>query len=207
MKLIFRRRRGSDVTAAERQSVRKRDSGEWLPRIAGIVLSVVSMHLLVVRPLLSRVDRLEGDLHVADLTLTELADSGRSLWETNDFLKGLRVQREELNAARETLQQWRQFHQELRSAENASVHESPPLLNSADPLFGGVLQTAPLPPALHPLRDRDGSAWQMHVRPTGDQPRRISRFSAAEVPKGEELVPVTLADWFASSADEGPRMR
>jgi hypothetical protein len=48
-----------------------------MPRLLGILISVLSMHLVIVRPLLHRVDRLESELHAVALTLAEMADQSQ----------------------------------------------------------------------------------------------------------------------------------
>ncbi len=82
-------------------------------RIAGILLSVLSMHLLVVRPLVERVGQLESELHEIDSTLEKLAQSRETIRETNSLLENLKSQHEELARARATVRQLQVLRKEI----------------------------------------------------------------------------------------------
>lgn len=201
MKFLFRRGwRRNERAAVDHPSPPEKRSGEWMPRLAGILLSVLSMHLLVVRPLLARLDRLREEQHAVDQTLTELSDSGTCLWETNQFLKGLRLQRDELAAARATLQQWRRLHDELHESivQNRQQTMSAPR-GDEHSRETTTLRRLPYSPELRSLSEPASEGWRIDVQPMGTQPRQVIRFRPSEPATPETTIPVTLADWFASA--------
>ncbi len=82
-------------------------------RIVGILMSVLSMHLLVVRPLVDRVGRLESELHGIDTTLQKIAKSRTTIRQTNSLLENLKSQHEELARARATVHQLQILRKEI----------------------------------------------------------------------------------------------
>ncbi|MEW4490006.1 hypothetical protein AB1L42_18125 [Thalassoglobus sp. JC818] len=82
-------------------------------RVSALMISVITMHLLVVQPLVERVDRLQAEIHDVDSTLSEVADHRHSLSETNDLLSQLKSQHEEVARARATVRQLEQLRREI----------------------------------------------------------------------------------------------
>ena len=82
-------------------------------RIAGLLISVISLHLFVVRPLVDRVDVLEAELQNVDRSLSEVAGYEESLSANNDLLSELKRQHEDLAAARATVRQLQQLRLEI----------------------------------------------------------------------------------------------
>ncbi|TWT51606.1 hypothetical protein KOR42_34940 [Thalassoglobus neptunius] len=82
-------------------------------RVSALMISVITMHLLVVRPLVERVDRLQAEIHDVDSTLSKVADHRQSLSETNDLLSQLKSQHEEVARARATVRQLEQLRREI----------------------------------------------------------------------------------------------
>lgn len=77
----------------------------WNTRVAGVLISIFSMHLLVVRPLVDRVDQLQAELNQMDATLSQVVGRRSSIQQTNDLLSGLSEQHERAARARATVRQ------------------------------------------------------------------------------------------------------
>ena len=82
-------------------------------RISALLISVISLHLLVVRPLVSQVNQLETQFVEINKSLTEVASHKASLAANNDLLSGLKKQHEDLAAARATVRQLDQLRKEI----------------------------------------------------------------------------------------------
>lgn len=82
-------------------------------RIAALLISVISLHLFVVRPLVARVHHLETELQHVTESMLELAAYDESLATNNDLLSSLKQQHEDLAAARATVRQLSQLRLEI----------------------------------------------------------------------------------------------
>ena len=87
----------------------------WATRLTGVLASVLSMHILVVRPLVDRVDRLQAELHYVDTTLSKVAGERLTVRETNNILSGLKEQHDDLAGARATVRQLHQLRREIQA--------------------------------------------------------------------------------------------
>ena len=85
----------------------------WTTRVSGVLLSVLSMHFLVVRPLVQRVDRLQSQLIFVDATLSKVAAERATLMETNELLSEIKSQHDEVAGARATIRQLQKLRDEL----------------------------------------------------------------------------------------------
>ncbi len=85
----------------------------WTTRVTGVLLSVLSMHFLVVRPLVERVDRLQNELIFVDAALSKAVAENSTILETNDLLSNLKTQHEEVAGARATIRQLQKLRDEL----------------------------------------------------------------------------------------------
>lgn len=87
----------------------------WATRLTGVLASVLSMHILVVRPLVDRVDRLQAELHYVDTTLSKVAGERLTVRETNNILSGLKEQHDDVAGARATVRQLHQLRREIQA--------------------------------------------------------------------------------------------
>lgn len=89
-----------------------------ITRVSGLLLTVISMHVLVIRPLVDRVDQLQSELHDIDVTLSRVAAEQTHLHATNDLLSELKTQHDEIAGARASLQQMQKLREELEIESN-----------------------------------------------------------------------------------------
>ena len=84
----------------------------WPTRVLGIVASIVSMHLLIVRPLMTRVDSLESEIHEFDSSLAVVAQrsTGHSSMQLSSQLE---TRHDDIVAARATLAQISLLNREM----------------------------------------------------------------------------------------------
>ena len=82
-------------------------------RIFGLLISVISLHFLVVRPLVEQVDRIEVGMQDVEHSMMQLAEHEGSLTGTTTLLKSLRSQHEDLASARATVYQLDQLRKEI----------------------------------------------------------------------------------------------
>ncbi len=87
-------------------------------RVTGLLLTVISMHILVIRPLVDRVDHLQSELHDIDVTLSKVAAEQSDLHVTNDLLSELKTQHDAIAGARATLQQMQKLREEIEIESN-----------------------------------------------------------------------------------------
>lgn len=149
-----------------------------LVRLLGVLISVLSMNLLVVQPLLRRQERLEREFSGLRVGMDPLRDSGETavlLRQTAEVLEGIRRQHRAVVNARGTVDQLEQFHREFnlmlermpdtKTAKRDSqwIDESVirpdenPGSGTASPVASPVLLPAPQP--------HEETAWQMEIRP------------------------------------------
>lgn len=87
-------------------------------RVSGLLLTVISMHILVIRPLVQRVDHLQAELHGIEATLSKVAAEQSHLQSTNDLLSELRSQHDAIAGARATLQQMHKLREQIELESN-----------------------------------------------------------------------------------------
>lgn len=151
-----------------------------LVRLLGVLISVLSMNLLVVQPLLRRQERLEREFSGLRVGMDPLRDSGETavlLRQTAEVLEGIRRQHRAVVNARGTVDQLEQFHREFnlmlermpdpRTAllEPKRIEESVPRSEQTSD-DSAVAFDAPTEflPAPEPIEE---TAWQMEIRPRG----------------------------------------
>lgn len=81
-------------------------------RVSGLLLSVISMHLLIIRPLVNRVDSLQLQLNAMQRSISKVAQENSHLEEANDLLSNLKAQHDEIAGARATMEQLRKLREE-----------------------------------------------------------------------------------------------
>ncbi len=91
------------------------DKISWTTRVSGVLLSVLSMHFLVVRPLVQRVDQLQRELTFVDAALSKVDSERAAVLETNELLSSLKSQHDEVAGARATIRQLQKLRDELIS--------------------------------------------------------------------------------------------
>lgn len=84
-----------------------------LLRSLGIVVSVITMHLLIVRPLVERLNGLEEQLAQTGDDLQALRGAQVTLGQSGDVMTQLRRQHDELAGARASVRQWQQLRREI----------------------------------------------------------------------------------------------
>lgn len=83
-------------------------------RFSGILLSVISMHLLIIRPLVNRVDQLQAELRETEIRFLKISAEQSTIRATNDLLTELRSQHDEIAGARATLLQLQKLREEIQ---------------------------------------------------------------------------------------------
>ena len=74
-------------------------SRSYTPTIAGVVLTIVALHMVVTRPLLKKIDSLNSEVASMRAELDTVAGSQADAWRTNDLLTALTIQAERLDSA------------------------------------------------------------------------------------------------------------
>jgi len=110
----------------------------WRLVFTGITVGVIGMHLLVVRPLSSQIEAIHHDMVVLQEGMKELAGSRNDVWQTNDLLTALELQREKLAETEEAVEAIRTLRQEIE-AEAARTRDAMAAVRGMAELQDGVM--------------------------------------------------------------------